>query len=234
MKRSIILAVLLSLSIAAAGGCASLFKSGDYYGVETQGKNIVFLIDISGSMEGRNEGNVSDKLRAQAMSKAGSTIGNKIGGFGGSLVSSAIQKNTTKLASAKRELEPAIRGLDVSTKFTVITFSDKAASWKDSLQSSETSSQLSSIAFIERLSANGGTSALKGLKKAFSVKGVDTIFFLSDGFPSDASSSKILKEVSKMNKRKSITIHSIGLGDNKDEDFMKELAEQNNGFYKEG
>ena len=233
MRRSLS-AMLMFLVFISAAGCASFFKSGDYYGVETSGKNIVFLIDVSGSMEGRNEGNVTDKLRAQAMSRAGSEIGNKIGGLTGRLVSSAIQKESTKLASAKRELEPAIRGLDPTTRFTIVTFSDKTDLWKDNLQDSGTSSQISSIAYIERLSATGGTSALKGLKRAFFVKGVDTIFFLSDGYPSDAGSSKILDEVRKINSKRNIVIHSIGLGDDKDEQFMKDLADQNGGSYKEG
>jgi len=201
--------------------------------VTTSGKNIVFIIDISGSMEGNNEGNISDKARARAASAAGSYIGNKIGGITGGIVSSSIQKETTKLASAKRELEPAIRGLNESTKFTIVTFSDSAAAWNEKLQVADSSNTLKSIVFIERLSATGGTSSLKGLKKALSIKGVDTIFFLSDGQPSDGGPDQILKEVKKI-KKKNIKIHTVGLGDDKDENFLRELAEQNGGTYSEG
>ncbi len=226
--------IIMSVLAIFITGCSTFMSSGDYYGISTTGKNIVFVIDISGSMEGRNEGNISDKLRAQAMDRAGSKVGSFIGGKMGSFVSSGIKKNTTKLASAKRELGPALRGLSPDVKFTIITFSDKADYWEKNLQSSTTSSKTRASAFLERLSATGGTAALKGLQAAFSVRGADTIFFLSDGFPSDAGSSKILNEVSKLNRSKKIKIHSIGLGDNKDENFLKSLASENNVNYEEG
>ncbi len=233
MKKVILLyAAIISISLIS---CKTAFKSDKYYGIETSGKNIVFLIDISGSMEGKNEGNVTDKLRAQAISKASNTTRNVLGNnIVGNLAASSIDKQATKLGSAKRELKPAITGLSENTKFTVVTFSDKAEFWKPELQIADTKTKTLGYAFVDRLESQGGTSALKGLNAAFSVKGVDTIFFLSDGYPSDGNKESILKEVDKLNKNKKVIIHSIGLGDDKDEDFMKGLAADNNGFYKEG
>ncbi len=228
------LMVACSIVFVFCSGCSSFMKSDNYYGVKTASKNIVFLIDISGSMEGKNEGNVTDRLRAQALERAGSSVGSMIGGRMGSFVSSSIRKESTKLASAKRELKPAIMGLDEHTRFTVLTFSDNVDAWNDTLQTATGTSRASGYAFIQGLEANGGTSALRGLKHAFTIQGVDTIFFLSDGYPSDASSSRILKEVQKLNRSRNVVIHAIGLGDNKDEAFMRALAAENGGKYVEG
>ena len=205
-----------------------------YYGVETSGKKIVFLIDVSGSMTGRNEGNVSDKLRAEAASRVGSKIGSMIGGSVGNLVSSQINEQTTKLASAKRELKPAIMGLDAMTSFTVLTFSDTVKNWKGTLTPATDSTKALGYAYVSNLDTEGGTKALSGLRTAFSVQGVDTIFFLSDGQPSDASPDEIIRQVGKMNKNKKVKLHTIGLGDDKNAQFMKELADDNGGKYIEG
>jgi hypothetical protein len=209
-------------------------KKDTYYGIQTSGKKIVFVIDVSGSMEGRNEGNVSDKLRSAAMGQVGDTLGRKIGGRLGGALSSGVKSETTKLASAKRELKPAIMGLDETTSFTILVFSDKVTNWKDEVVIATDGNKGVGYAYVSQLSSNGGTSALAALKKAFTVKGVDTVFFLSDGQPSDAGTDKILSEVDKINKKKRVTIHAIGLGDDKDEKFMKALAEDNGGKYIEG
>jgi len=232
--KKIKISIMITALTLLVTGCSTFMSSNDYYGISTSGKNIVFAIDIPGSMEGLNEGDVSDKLRAEAMNKAGSKVGSFIGGRMGSFVSSSIKKNTTKLASPKRELGPAARGLSADSRFTIITFSDKAEFWENNLQNYTGSSKTRASASLERLSTTGGTAALKGLKAAFPVRVVDTIFFLPDGFPSDASSSRILREVSRLNRSKKITIHSIGLGDNKNDNFLKSLTDENSGNYEEG
>jgi len=234
MKQLKFLVFMPILCLIITTGCSTIGKSGKYYGVQTAGKNIVFVIDVSGSMEGKNEGNVTDKLRAQAAEKAGDKVGSMIGGPLGGLMSKGVKRESTKLASAKRELGPAIRGLDEATRFTIVLFSSSTKHWKKGLVKATSGNRTKASLYVERLKSSGGTAALRGLKAAFAIKGADTIFFLSDGFPSDASSGKILEEVKSMNSEGQITIHAIGLGDNKDENFLKKLAEENGGKYKEG
>ena len=144
-----------------------------------------------------------------------------------------MKSESTKLASAKRELEPAIRGLGVDNSFTVITFGSKIIEWKDSLVAGSTGNTAGAIVYVKRLKSGGGTKALAGLNAAFNIKNTDMIFFLSDGYPSDASSSKILEEIKRINEGRNVVINCIGLGDNKDEAFMKSLASENNGKYVE-
>lgn len=222
------------ICLVAVLGCSTVGTSTEYYGVSTAGKNIVFVIDVSGSMEGKNEGNLTDKMRAEAAEKAGTAAGSAIGGKLGGLVSQGVKRESTKLASVKRELGPAIRGLDETTRFTIVLFSNSAEYWNEDLVKAGSASKSEASMYVERLESSGGTAALKGLQAAFDVAGADTIFFLSDGFPSDASSSQILEEMRKTNADGGITIHAIGVGDNKDEAFLKSLAKENDGRYAEG
>ena len=234
MRTSRHLALLAVCCVAALLGCSTVGTSTDYYGVPTAGKHIVFVIDVSGSMEGKNEGNLTDKLRAQAAEKAGQEAGSAIGGKLGGMLSKGVQRESTKLASVKRELGPAIRGLDETTKFTIVLFSDSASYWKDDLVKATSDNKAEATVFVERLESSGGTAALEGLRAAFDVEEADTVFFLSDGYPSDASSDEILKQMRTMNADGDMTVHSIGVGDNKDEQFMQDLAEENGGRYAEG
>lgn len=234
MKHAKQAAAALAILTMVAIGCSTIGSSGKYYGVLTTGKNIAFVVDVSGSMEGKNEGNITDQLRAQATQKAANTAGNAIGGTVGGLLSRSVARESTKLASVKRELGPAIRGLDATSRFTIITFSDSASFWKDDLVSPTSGTTSEASLFVERLDSSGGTAALAGLRAAFAVHSVDTIFFLSDGYPSDAPADKILAEVKSMNSGAGIVIHAIGVGDDKDEQFMRNLAGENGGKYAEG
>jgi len=233
MKIRFIGIILVMVVALAFSGCYMFAKSDTYYGVNTLDKDIIFLVDISGSMEGKNEGNVTDKLRAEAMDRAGDKVGNMIGGKVGGLVAGQMKKESTKLASAKRELLPAIRGLQPSTNFTVITFSSKVNMWKNSLVPASEKNKSLAMAFVKKLSATGGTNAMAGLNQSFTLSGADIIFFLSDGHPSDARPDDILKRVDILNSKRDVAIYSIGLGDDKDEVFMKNLADENNGKYVE-
>jgi uncharacterized protein YegL len=234
MKTVKVVVTALSFLSLVMFSCSTIGSSGEYYGVSTAGKNIVFVIDVSGSMEGKNEGNITDQLRAKAAQKAGEAAGKTVGGPLGGLLAKGVSRETTKLASVKRELGPAIRGLDSTSSFTIVTFSNDARYWKDTLVAATSGTTTEASIFVEGLEASGGTSALKGLRAAFALSNVDTIFFLSDGYPSDASPDKIIDEVRQMNSGRGIVIHAIGVGDDKDATFMMELARDNGGRYAEG
>ena len=44
--------VILTVLLASVLSCSSFFKKDTYYGIKTSGKKIVFIVVISGSMEG--------------------------------------------------------------------------------------------------------------------------------------------------------------------------------------
>ena len=237
---------LILLVTILFSSCYMVKKSTDYYGIETESsKKIVYVIDISGSMEGKAETDLQGNIIASAGTKVGNKIGNKIGGKVGSLISKQTNNQLTKLGKAKKELMPAIRGLSEDTYFTIIVFENRIKKWKKELvQASGTNKNLA-IAYLEKLKSGGGTNISDALEEGFSlagegakdaglILGVETIFLLSDGSPTAGKitgTDAIVSKTGEWNSAKRIKIHTIGLGEDCDKEFMKKLAEENGGKF---
>jgi len=215
--------------------CYMTKKSTDYYGIETaSSKKIVYVIDISGSMEGKAETDLQGNIISSAGSKAGNLVGNKIGGKVGSLISKQTNNQLTKLGKAKKELMPSIRGLSEDTYFTIIVFENKVKKWKNELVQANSTNKNLAIAYLEGLKSGGGTNIYDALEEAFGLQDVETIFLLSDGEPTAGkvtSTDGIISKTAEWNSAKTIKIHTIGLGEDCDKVFMKKLAEENGGQF---
>jgi hypothetical protein len=216
----------------ALSGCYLFQSRSSYYGIQTDGKGVVFVLDISGSMEGKNEGTLKDRATGAAVEAGGDALGDAVGGPIGGALASATKSEATKLGGAKRELIPAIKGLSDSTSFTLLTFGEDIGGWKTSLVSASDVNKTAAIAYLKGLESGGGTPALEALEEAFKIPGREVIFFVSDGQPTDASAAKILERVKTLNAGGNIVVNTIGLGDDQDEVFLKNLADQNGGEYR--
>jgi uncharacterized protein YegL len=229
-RLSLLLALGLSLS-----GCYAVSNASDYYGIDTKvaGMNAVFLVDVSGSMEGKQEGTVADQVRGEAASRAGRTVERAIGGRVGRALGGQVRGEATKLGGAKRELIPVIRGLDASSRFTVLTFGDNTRLWRDELVEASAANKNLATAHVNGLDANGGTPILGAIERAFQVRGATTLFLMTDGEPTDASADRILERTRQLNASRRMVIHTVGLGADQNEDFLRTLAEQNGGTFVE-
>ena len=58
--------VVLGL-FASSSGCYLFQSSEPFYGLKTSGQKVVFVVDISGSMEGKNEGSLQDRVTGMAV-----------------------------------------------------------------------------------------------------------------------------------------------------------------------
>lgn len=214
-------------------GCYLFQSRASYYGIETDGKGVVFVLDISGSMEGKDEGSIKDQVTGVAVETGGDAIGDAVGGTFGSAISGAAKSEATKLGSAKRELIPAVRGLSDSSSFTILTFGAEIGGWKSGLVGATDINKTAATAYLKGLESGGGTPAREALESAFAVPGREVIFFVSDGQPTDASAAQILDRIRQLNPGGNIVVNTIGLGDDQDKDFLRKLAEQNGGTYRE-
>ncbi|OQY04023.1 MAG: hypothetical protein B6I20_03815 [Bacteroidetes bacterium 4572_117] len=227
-------------------GCYVTKKSTEYYGIDTSGsKKIVYVIDISGSMEGKAETDLQGNIIASATSKVGNKIGNKIGGKLGRFVAKETNNQLTKLGKAKKELMPSIRGLSEDCFFTIIVFENRVKKWRKKLVAANSTNKNLAIAYLRALSSGGGTNISDALEKTFDLAGagatdtnaglgVETIFLLSDGSPTAGkitNKDKIVAKTTEWNSAKRVKIHTIGLGEDCDKEFMKKLAIQNSGKF---
>jgi len=205
-----------------------------YYGIETRSKHIVYVIDISGSMN------------------------LPIGGTEAVTPEPGHEDKPTgpKVEIAKRELKTAIRSLPEDAHFNVITFNEVVTVWKKKMVQATQKNKNEAYLYINDLKASGSTYTYGALKEAFRFaglgatdpnydSGVDTIFLLSDGMPTDQSfptskpmePEKILRAVRTWNKLSKVVIHAIAI-DPKTQGssfirFMRDLAKQNGGQYTE-
>jgi hypothetical protein len=209
-----------------------------YHGVETPSQAIVFVIDVSGSME--------QEVVNKEKFKAGD------------------YPSWKRIDVIKTELLRTVRGLEPYVEFNILAFATEVKHWKKTLVKANPLNKSSAEAFVSRLEAIGGNSkedlASAGLVGSANLEGgktnsygalmaalgveegketedyethLDTIFFLSDGRPSHGKfvePGDVLREVRRANELRRIVIHTITLGEF-EKDFMERLAFENGGNF---
>lgn len=210
-----------------------------YHGIETPSRRILFVIDVSGSME--NE--VIEKERFED------------GGY----------PSMSRMDIVKTELARTIEGLEPYVEFNVQSFATEVKTWKKDIVKANILNKSSAVDYVTRLEALGGssnndlaragltasanlaagkTNTYEALMEALNAAGgglkdseyeveVDTIFFLSDGRPSTGKyvdTEDILREVFKANELRKVVIHTIAIGEFQ-KSFMKQLADKSGGVF---
>lgn len=229
MPRVLLAALAVLLTSA---GCHAVQTSQDYYGIDTTGQSVLFVIDVSGSMEGKQEGTIQDQVQAEAANRGGNAVQRTVGGRVGRILGGRVRSEANKLGAAKRELIPAIRGLDESVTFNVIVFGDNIRSWKNELIPATATNRNTGAIYVDRLDASGGTPMNAALERAFQFR-PQTLFLLTDGQPTDASAQAILDRVRQLNGARATRVHTVGLGPDQDAQFLADLAAQNGGRFVE-
>ncbi len=209
-----------------------------YHGIESPSRKVVFVIDVSGSMESV----VVEKERFEG------------GGY----------PSLLRIDIVKTELARTLDNLESFVQFNVLAFATDVRSWKKSLVPANVLNKSSAMDWVGRLEAIGGSSkedlaraglvgsanleagktntyaalmaalgVQPGAKKDDYEVELDTIFFLSDGRPSHGDyvdPADILREVRAANELRKVVIHTIAIGEFQ-KDFMRALAEENGGVF---
>ncbi|MDP6939287.1 MAG: HEAT repeat domain-containing protein [Planctomycetota bacterium] len=219
---------------------AEIYKPSDsvaFHGVDTPSRRVLFIIDVSGSME--NE--VVDKDRFV----------------------DGEYPSYSRIDIVKTELARTVEGLEPYVEFNILAFATEVKKWKKGLTRANVLNKSSAMDFARRLEPLGGASkqelAEVGLvgaaglgagktntygalaaglgldakkPKGYHTK-LDTIFFLSDGKPTTGQfteRNEILREIKRANDLRRIVIHTIALGQF-DKEFMRLLAQENGGVF---
>ncbi|APU09355.1 von Willebrand factor type A [Cellulophaga geojensis KL-A] len=227
-KRTLTVITLITICTLLQS-CYVAKKSDDFFGIETSTKNTLYLIDVSGSMEGIDEGSVKDQVVREVGNKAGNQVSKAIGGKIGSILGKQVTKEATKLGAVKRKLIPAIKGLPDGKKFLVFSFNNNVTKQATEFRVASNTTRTSSNIFVQNLKASGGTNTLEGLLEALSTADVQEIVLMSDGLPNSGPKA-VLEEIKKVN-TSNIIIHTIAFGEDADLDFMRTLAQENNGTF---
>ncbi len=210
-----------------------------FHGVETPSRSILFVIDVSGSMEQE----VVEKER----------------------FADGSYPSFLRIDIVKTELVRTIEALEPYVKFNILAFATDVDRWKKDLVPANVLNKSSAKTWVQRLESIGGsskedlasvgltgsanleagkTNSFGALSEALEFAGrgtndenyklpIDTIFFLSDGRPSHGKfvdTGDILREVRIANELRKVVIHTIAIGEF-EKDFMRRLAEENGGVF---
>ncbi len=221
-----------------AGGTAS--EPAKFYGIPVISKRVAFVLDRSGSMKEPAEWKPDETEVATG---------------GGDPIPRAKEFKGRKIDVAKHELRNAIWRLKEDVRFNIIIYNHEYQPWLDEgLEAATRANKEKAIAFIDALEPDGQTNIFDPLERAFLLSerkepkealkrsetveanafkaGVDTIYLLSDGVPNNGriiEPGEILSKMIEMNRTRRVKIHTIGVGADAREDFMRALADQNGG-----
>ncbi len=138
----------------------------------------------------------------------------------------------SSLDKAVKEVLKVIASMKNGAMVNVIFFESGIRPWRKKLVKLTKGARAKLKTHLLKQQPMGGTNLYDGLERAVKLKGVDTIYLLSDGAPSAGrfvDSVDILREIGKHNKRLRVQINCISIG--VDSDLLKKLAEQSGGTY---
>ncbi|QDU67025.1 HEAT repeat domain-containing protein [Engelhardtia mirabilis] len=213
-----------------------------YHGVSTPSRRILFVLDVSGSMDNL----VTDRERFKAED----------------------YRSWSRMDVVRRELQRAVEGLADYVEFNVVAFASEVDPWRSKPVKANVLQKRAAIDWLDGLETIGGNEdqdlAAVGLTGSANLEAgktnshlammyalgvmdergrrlkadeyaleVDTIFFLSDGDPSVGEfvdPDDILREVREANELRKIVIHTFALGHFR-KTFMERLAAESGGTF---
>ena len=195
--------------------------STSFYGIRTNSKHIIFVVDISGSMGEQGGTNEAGDERIDVARKE---------------LTGAIKSLTVK--------DEDERG---AATFNVVLFSTGVEVYKSGkmVKATMKNKEKATEWVEEKVKATAQTNIYDAIEQAFNIisdtkgtknleKGADTIFLITDGGPTRGKfidTELILIEVKRMNEIRKITLHTIGVGQGHNAPFLRQLAAQNDGQY---
>jgi len=147
---------------------------------------------------------------------------------------SAVDRKAGKerLEMASDEVLAAVGRLKDRDSVGVVFFDSRAQPWGDRLVRLTRTRRTNLKEYVRKQRPSGGTNIYDPLAQALEMKGVDTVFLLSDGVPGSGTyvaTRDILRAVRRLNQTRRIAIHGIAIG--QDSELLKKLAQENGGRY---
>ncbi len=200
-----------------------------YYGIKIYSRNVLFVLDVSGSMKDLIRWSRKEKVIIEGKeSEKSYTAGDKMG-------------------VAKEELVDAIGKLDPRTKFNLYFFSTKVLPpWKSGFVEAAESNRSSAQGKVRGVVPDGETNYHDTFKEVFGIgkedtfdrsllSTADTVLFLTDGAPTNGEITRTRELLAWFNDRNrfaKMRVHVIALGrSGMDLEFLSSLAQQNQGTF---
>ncbi len=207
------------------------------FGAPVTGKNIIFVIDTSGSMV------TTDPLPPGEAEAAGRGRTGVAGDPSLAEEERRRLRERERMHRAKKELSNVVRSLGSDVQFNIVSFDSTVRSWKPSMVPATDANKRGALEYIEGMKAEGITVTDEAIETAFADLQVDTIYLITDGAPTHVGTSgpgmppdapelirEILERVRDLNFLRGVRIFTLGfIG--AEEEFLKNLAAENAGIY---
>ncbi|MHC4514339.1 MAG: HEAT repeat domain-containing protein [Planctomycetota bacterium] len=194
-----------------------------FYGIPVEGGEIAFVIDTSGSMKERVTGVVERVYKGKYRRTS----------------TSRSRKRLTRLDHAKAQLQTAVHTMDPRARYHLYTFASGVTRWSRRAVRPHKDSFRALTAVLGKIEPGGGTNmyaALIEVLDAVNLKfgehpksAIDEIFVLSDG--EVGNTEEVLEVVKEINRYSQVKINTVFTGKGKGAEFLRQLAEQNNGTF---
>ncbi|MEM7263112.1 MAG: VWA domain-containing protein [Planctomycetota bacterium] len=205
------------------------------FGLDLSGRNIVFILDISGSMESTDP--FTPEQMAELNRPGRTWAGDK------DPLEEKFLKERKRILRAKRELKAVIRSLPEDKNFNIVIYSNDVTPWKRFLVDATPKNKEAAEKFVDEIKAHGVTFTDDALRAGLEDPSVDTIYLITDGAPTHIGSrGKDLPPDARelmqwihdytraTNYLRGVRIFTLGF-EGAEEDFLKELAKHNYGSY---
>lgn len=196
-----------------------------FFNLQVDSDRVLFVVDFSGSMK--------EPITLEAK-VTGATPGQPI----------------IKAHLIVQELKKMVLSLPDGAMFNIIVFSDDVKVWREESDGRPALVKLNDDtrddllgSFLDQLHPNGPTNLYGALEKALDFAGrglhdkyyetgFDTLYILSDGAPTwgdIVDKDEIRRRVREANGLRKLSIHAVTFGELNDVEFLRHLAEENNG-----
>lgn len=138
----------------------------------------------------------------------------------------------TRLDEAKRQLRNVVENMPDDTQFNIVYFHHKESQTFKRLTKASKEARRKALKQVDATKSRGGTNVHDALKKAFADDAVDTIYLLSDGYPSAGPIQNVdalADEVARWNRTRQIRIHCIAIGS--DSRMLRRIADESGGTF---
>lgn len=199
----------------------------EFYGIRSPSKRVVFVVDASGSMNKSAKG-------------VHATTGKP-------------RPGPTRWEAAQDELVRAIKGLAHDARFNIVMYGDEPETYRapKELILATREAKAAAIEWVEAYEAEGTTALFPALRQglayrddfagdaAYGDPGVDTIFLLTDGTPTDSNGDDLdeltieaqLRRFDEENEVHQVIVHAIGVGRGHNRKLMQRIATTTGGKY---
>lgn len=214
---------------------------------EVVSRTPIFVIDTSGSMNEQDKitAQEADEMRRGPMPRRTTVVrsDDKDGKKKPPSPPAGKEMLVARIERAKFQLVKLIYAMDSGVSFNIVAYDNNIRCFDKRMVKATPANKKKAIKWVKGLTAQYMTHTDEALEKAweFVKDGCDTIYLLSDGWPThtgdpkkdgDLLEEKILKFFRRKNFMKKIKVHTLGFkGAHKS--FMKQLAKENGGTYED-